>query len=191
MGSRYSRYNATQTVDTLLEAKALSKRTLSETSLDATRHKTLATVISLMATANGETAAEGEDRDALVLGWHFLFSHVPTIHLIPLFQSVLQNRNDDYPIAPKNLLHAWTERYEEEEGTPALGYSWFRDEHGRFLPATRNERTGLFPSGTANVQEALRLEESQGLRVLEQQAWRTYRLLDDGAQDVKQLGSGS
>lgn len=191
MAARYKRYNATQTVDTLLEERALTQQMLSETSLDDTRHKALATVINMVEATNGERPTKGEDREALVLGWHFIFSHIPTIHLMPLLQSVLQNRNDDYPIAPKNLLHAWNDRYEEEAGDPRLEQSWFRDEHGHYLPAGLNRSTGLYPSGAWDPSDAIEREVAEQKRVRAQRALRTSRLLDDGAQgDVRLLGDG-
>lgn len=164
-----SRYNATETDIaelqrlTALGASKATREGRFSTSLDGARKGTLRELIAATAIANGDRIAEGEGMDGLILGWHFLLAHVPTYQLLPLYSHLLVTKRDAYPIQPKDLIALYNDRYEEQPGPPPPGFSYYRDEYGKYLPARANEQ-GLFPSGTTDWQEAIKREELEAAR---------------------------
>jgi hypothetical protein len=127
--------------------------------LDEARRRALLSIIATTALANNDTPAEGDALEAVILGWHFLLESVPTVHLVPLHRHALNTKRDRYPLAPKDHLAVWNERYEEQAGPPPLDYSYFRDEYGQYLPAGRDPQSGNFPYGGADWGEAQRAED--------------------------------
>src|SRR4051794_21163477 len=97
---RFSRYNASATVDRVLAQSKVSRDVLSSTSLDEARRKALVSIIAATALANNNTPAQDADLDAVIVGWHFLLENIPTSHLSPLFRHMLDTRRDRYPVAP-------------------------------------------------------------------------------------------
>ena len=126
--------------------------------MSSERREKLQELITATAIANGDRPATGKPLDGLVMVWHFLLSHVPTAHLEPLYKHLLATQRTSYPIQPKDLLALWNDRYEEQEGPPSPGYSFFRDQWGKYLPAHANEH-GVFPYGGSDWQEAQRREQ--------------------------------
>ena len=157
MSHHYNR-TAVETLAILTgQVSSSNKDALSSSSLDDERAKLLKQLITAIAVANGQASATGEELDALVGVWHFLLERVPTFHLSPLFKHVRDAKRDSYQMQPKDLIAAWNDRYDEEPGMPPPGYSWFRDEWGKFLPARADEH-GIFPYGGTDWQEAARQE---------------------------------
>jgi hypothetical protein len=88
--------------------------------------------------------------DGDVWMWNWLLESVPDHHLEPLYRHTWNTKEDKFPVQPKDLIAEWNTRYEEEPGRPPEGYSWARDERGKFRKNERDEN-GRWPFGADNA----------------------------------------
>jgi hypothetical protein len=106
---------------------------------------------------NGDVIpADAGRRDDIIEAWTTILEKIPTHHLEPLVGHVLSSRTDNFPTHPKDIVAAWNNRYEEDEGPPPEGMSWQRDENGHFtIPSTQNPKTGMWPFNCGTKEEAV------------------------------------
>lgn len=105
----------------------------------------------------------------LVTLWDLSLASIPTIHLLPLYQHMLANRPNGYPIQVKDIAADWVARYEEEPGYPPTGYSWKRDQFGNFVKSEFNQDTQTFPLGGRTPAEEIALLKAEREKYEEKQ----------------------